>query len=175
MWERIGGGSIRNIKGQKYTLSGDSSGPFVNYAEVCGENLYLKAVGIFTDKGPVVLSPVVTAQKLNSGSPFDIIASLFGNQQFDNKSNQNALLTTPYDYEANVTGASIVLFQKFPLNLSIEGTGTVRVLFADKNLRIFLSPTDTNVTKGGGDWESEGLIVVQVRVDLVFDDWVDSL
>ena len=60
------------------------------------------------------------------------------------------------------------------LNLSIEGTGTVRVLYADENLRIFVSPTDTN-SKGGGDWESECLIVVQVRVDLVYDDWIDSL
>lgn len=57
----------------------------------------------------------------------------------------------------------------------ILGTGTVRVLYADENLRIFLSPTDTNVTKGGGDWESEGLIVVQVRVDLVYADWTDRL
>jgi hypothetical protein len=74
-----------------------------------------------------------------------------------------------------VTGASISLWNKFALNLSIEGTGTVRVLYADENLRIFLSPTDTNVTKGAGDWESEGLIVVQVRIDLVYDDWVDKL
>mmetsp|Transcript_7047 Transcript_7047/g.10378 ORF Transcript_7047/g.10378 Transcript_7047/m.10378 type:complete len:281 (+) Transcript_7047:37-879(+) len=158
LWEKIGAGAVRNIKGQKYTLDDNS---FTNYAEIWGDNLCLKAVGKFSDIGPV--QPVV-----DSNNPFSSITSLFANKQ-------SSLLPTPYDYEARVTGASISLWNKFTLNLTIEGTGTVRVLYADENLRIFLSPTDTNVTKGAGEWESEGLIVVQVRVGLVYDDWVDNL
>ena len=159
------------MKGQKYTLYG-KGGTFVNYAEVLGENFYLKAVGDCKAEGPVsLLQSSIVAEKNPSDNPFiGALTSLF-----DSSSNNNDMLPTPYDYAATVTSASIVLLKKFSLDLSIEGTGTVRVLYVDDNLRIFLSPKDTNVTKGAGDWESEGLIVVQVRVDLVYDDWDDRL
>jgi hypothetical protein len=42
LWEKIGSGAVRNVKGQKYTLYG-KGGTFVNYAEVLGENFYLQA------------------------------------------------------------------------------------------------------------------------------------
>jgi hypothetical protein len=146
----------------------------------------LKASGDFIAAGPVFvdeddMSPPLSTLNRNKESttnPFGgILSSLF---PFNPKSSnvvmdQLSLLPTPYDYSATVTGASIVLFQKLILNVSIERTGTVRVLYADENLRIFVSPTDTNVTRGGGDWESEGLIVVQARVDLVYEDWIDRL
>ncbi|KAL7537866.1 hypothetical protein ACHAXR_008135 [Thalassiosira sp. AJA248-18] len=174
LWAKIGAGAVRNVKGQKYTLEGDTSGTFANYAEILGKNFYLKAVGDFSDEGPVQSIRPSSENESQTNNPLVALASLFspGN---GNKKQQSKLLPTPYDYSATVTGASIVLFQQFSLDLSIEGTGTVRVLYADENLRIFLSPTDTNVTKGGGDWESEGLIVVQVRVDLVYADWTDRL
>ena len=105
---------------------------------------------------------------VDDNNPFNSFSSLFANKKSSN-------LPTPYDYEARVTGASISFLDRYSLNLSIAGTGTVRVLYADENLRIFVSPTDTNVTKGAEGWESEGLIVVQVRVGLVYDDWVDKL
>ncbi|KAL7495312.1 hypothetical protein ACHAWT_003782 [Skeletonema menzelii] len=158
LWEKIGSGAVRNVKGQKYNLDDNT---FTNYAEIWGDNLCLKAVGEFSAIGPI-------QSAVDDNNPFNSITSLFSNKQSN-------ILPTPYDYEARVTGASISLWNKFTLNLSIEGTGTVRVLYADENLRIFLSPTDTNVTKGAGDWESEGLVVVQVRVGLVYDDWVDKL
>jgi len=172
LWEKIGSaGGVRNVKGQKYTLDGGTSGTFVNYAEILGQNFYLKAMGDCKDEGPVSSLPlgVTSKEKSSSNNLLEALALFKSGNGDDNQ--QSALLPTPYDYSATVTGASIVLFQKFSLDLSIEGTGTVRVLYADENLRIFLSPTDTNVTKGGGDWESEGLVVVQVRVDLVYDDW----
>ena len=177
LWARIGAGIVRNIKGQKYTLDNMM---FTNYAEILGTNFYLKAVGNFKDEGPVVSSSsstsVSSANSEKSNPLGTAFASLFNSGNNSNISKQQSTsLPTPYDYSATVTGASIVLFQKFSVDLTIEGTGTVRVLYADDNLRIFLSPTDTNVTKGGGDWESEGLIVVQVRVDLVYDDWIDIL
>ena len=182
LWEKIASaGGVRNVKGQKYTLGAEDVGDtFVNYAEIWGENFYLKAVGNCKDEGPVVESPFSSTATDDddekpslSSNPLGALVSLFNPGKGGDMKQQ--LLPTPYNYSANVEGASIVVFQKFSLDLSIEGTGTVRVLYADENLRIFLSPTDTNVTKGGGDWESEGLIVVQARVDLVYDDWVDQL
>lgn len=170
---------MRNVKGQKFTLDEDHGGTFVNYAEIWGDNLYLTAAGDCIAAGPVIdPSPISTLapEEKSTNNPFEIkLASLFG--PFKTKSNNvkqpSALLPTPFDYFATVTGASIVFFQKIVLNLAIQGTGTVRVLYADEKLRIFVSPSDTNVTSGGGDWESEGLIVAQVRVDLVNDDWID--
>jgi hypothetical protein len=165
LWEKIGSGAVRNVKGQKYDLNDQT---FTNYAEIWGDSLCLKANGKLSEKGPVQVKLDSSSQA--DGNPFSAIASLFGSNNAGGRTKP-----TPFDYEARVTGASISIWNKFVLNLSIEGTGTVRVLYADENLRIFVSPTDTNVTKGGGDWESEGLIVVQVRVDLVYADWIDSL
>ena len=158
LWEKIGSGAVRNVKGQKINLNDNT---FSNYAEIFGDNLCLIATGELSDVGPV-------QSAVDDNNPFNSFSSLFASKQSSN-------LPTPYDYEAKVTGASISFLEKYSLNLSIEGTGIVRVLYADENLRIFVSPTDTNVTKGAEGWESEGLIVVQVRVGLVYDDWVDKL
>jgi len=177
LWEKIGARIVRNVKGQKYTLNSEVRGNFANYAEVVGSNLYLKAIGICKDEGPVNDSTVslistTTSSDNKSSNPLEtVFASLFSSSSKSNSQYK----PTPYDYTAEVTGASIVLFQKFSLDLTIEGTGIVRVLYADEKLRIFLSPRGTNVTKGGGDWESAGLVVVQVRVDLIYDDWIDVL
>ena len=153
-------------------MNSATQGTFSNYAEVFGTNLYLKAIGICKDEGPVNDSTVATSSDNKSSNPLEsVFVSLFNSSTKSNSQYK----PTPYDYTAQVTGASIVLFQKFSLDLTIEGTGIVRVLYADENLRVFLSPKDTNVTKGGGDWESAGLVVVQVRVDLIYDDWIDVL
>ena len=184
LWERIGAplGVARNVKGQRYALD---DGTFVNYAEIFGDKLYLTASGNFDDAGPATAATAPSPPNADSATddgvsrndPFGaMIAYLF-------RSNGNGgtgrppptLLPTPYDYFATVTGASVVLFGKFAFDVAIEGTGTVRVLYADEDLRVLLSPEDTNVTRGGGDWESRGLIVVQVRVDLVYGDWIDRL
>jgi hypothetical protein len=175
LWEKIAFGGVRNVKGQKYTLADGKSGTFANYAEIFGRNLFLKATGTFNDVGAVSTLNEATANVKKTNNPFESIASLFTqNSQSTTKRNIDNK-STPYEYEALVTGASLVLFQKYSVDINIEGAGTVRVLYADENLRIFLSPTDTEVTAGGGDWEREGLIVAQVRVDLVYKDWVDVL
>lgn len=169
LWEKIALGNIRNIKGQRYTLVNNTSGSFVNYAEICGKNLYLKAVGEFVERGQVTtLDEVRTGDQKASNNPWGTFMSLFSPRDKVQKK------AAPYDYEAAVKGASVVLLGKYSFDVAIEGTGTVRVLYADPNLRIFLSPTDTDVTRGAGDWESAGLIVVQVRVGLVYDDWIDQ-
>lgn len=168
LWEKIAVAGVRNVKGQRYTLVDDTSGKFVNYAEIWGKNFCLKAVGEFYDKRSVSSSIDADADSFNY--PYNFLALLVAKLWRKEK-----LKPTPYDYEATVTGASVILFQKYSFDVAIAGTGTVRVLYADPNLRIFLSPTDTNVTMGGGDWESAGLIVVQVRFDLVYCDWNDRL
>ncbi|KAL3764461.1 hypothetical protein ACHAW5_000125 [Stephanodiscus triporus] len=173
-----------NVKGQRYTLDDRT---FVNYAEILGENLYLTASGKFDDVGPSVVTTSSSTSASSADSvttqyvgvtrekktPFEAIASLFRSNDDDGTERptrrRNLLLPTPYDYSATVTRASVVLLGKYAFDVVIEGTGTVRVLYADPNLRIFQSPEDTNVTK------SRGLIVVQARVDLVYDDWIDRL
>jgi len=82
-----------------------------------------------------------------------------------------ALLPTPYDYSATVTGASVVLLGKFAIDIAIEGTGTVQVLYADGDLRVLLSQEDTNVTRGGGLGKSGP----DRRSGAVYDDWIDQL
>ena len=81
----------------------------------------------------------------------------------------------PCDIEATVNGGGLYTAmllgerndddddKKLLLDLPmIQGTGLVRVLYADPQLRIFLSPT-----QGDGGWEDQGLVVVQVRKDLL--------
>ena len=130
LWERIGSSS-NNVKGQKFTLDEDASGNFVNYAEIFGPSFYLKAVGDCFDKGPVSAEMTESADR----SPFGSFFSAFGYNSTKKK------FQAPYDFTAQVSGASIVLFQKLEINIPIEGTGTVRVLYADENLRIFVSPS----------------------------------
>ena len=197
LWEKIGAPLLgvvarRNVKGQRYALN---DGTFVNYAEILGDKLYLTASGNFDDAGPATSATTTATSPPNADSattdddgvsrrndnPFEaMFASLFrsngnGGGMMERSRTPPALLPTPYDYSATVTGASVVLLMKFAFDVAIEGTGTVRVLYADGDLRVLLSPEDTDVTRGGGDWESRGLIVVQVRVDLVYDDWIDRL
>ena len=145
----------------------------------------LKAFGTFTDRGPVVED---TANAMNddnddkssssSSSPFSSIQNVFQSilpskkqqQQQQSTNNGSKLNPCPYDYDVTVTGASIELFG-LSVSIPISGTGCARVLYADPYLRIFISPNDTNVETGGGDWESAGLISVQVRVDLINPNW----
>lgn len=78
----------------------------------------------------------------------------------------------PCDIEATVNGGGLYTAigqqqddddKKLLLDLPmIQGAGLVRVLYADPQLRIFLSPT-----QGDGGWEDQGLVVVQVRKDLL--------
>jgi len=155
LWERISSSSngTNNVKGQKFTLNEEASGTFVNYAEIFGPSFYLKAVGDCFDKGPVSTD----ARTDSIMSPFGSFLSAFSNNS------TKKYVKAPYDFTARVTGASIVVFQKFEINIPIEGKGTVRVLYADENLRVFVSPSDTSVTKGSREsWESEGLVVVQI-------------
>lgn len=72
-------------------------------------------------------------------------------------------MTCPIDYELTVNGASLQIFDN-SFELNIQGTGILRVLYADRNLRIFTSPQSD-------DPDEVGTTVVQVRIDLLKQDF----
>ena len=99
--------------------------------------------------------------------------------------------TCPYDYQVTVTGAALTILGR-TITLPIQGTGTARVLYADPGLRILISPEDTKMTttteaEGGGgrrrpplhqrdgEWESAGLMSIQIRMDLLDPNWDDTV
>jgi len=164
-------GKDRNVKGQKYTI--DSSGNKVtNYSEILGKAVHVRAEGTFVqsesrhgENDEPVVSANKSAQVVNSASSFPSfltnIASKFSRERTD------LAVTCPVDYTVSVTGASVNFFGS-SLKIPIEGTGYLRVLYADSLLRIFMSPKRTEANTGKlGDWETEGLIVVQVRSDMI--------
>ena len=83
-------------------------------------------------------------------------------QQPTMKSNK---VRCPADYTVTVNRASIVVGGR-RLNIPIAGTGYLRVLYADDDLRVFVAPKSTTDDR----WEKAGLIVVQVRADLFDPD-----
>lgn len=96
--------------------------------------------------------------------PGGFLASLFGGkkQQDDTKTtttSSTTAVTCPVDYNVRVTGGCVRVFDN-PINLDIAGPGITRVLYADPNFRIFVTPNDSQ-------YEGEGNTVAQVRVDLL--------
>ncbi|GMI13888.1 hypothetical protein TrVE_jg13407 [Triparma verrucosa] len=124
-----------------------SDGSVINYSEVNGPNLYLTASGHYALSSPSLSPPS----------------------------------SCPVDYSVSVTSAEIGVvlnprLSPLKLNLPIRGTGSLRVLYADRNLRILTTPKET---KGTGlpfgldeyiKWEGEGTTVVQVNEEKVFED-----
>ena len=175
LWERI---SLRrdNAKGQQYYFSAEEGdedeelgeGRVINYAEIWGEAFHLRAGGTFRPK----LRGAEGEDGSNDGSmkaggPFGL--GSFLSALTKRKSGSSAKLRTcPDDFDVTVTWGSIHLPLGVKIDLPIRGPGFLRVLYADPRLRIFISPADTK-DKGAvkGDWEREGLVVVQVRGDLI--------
>ena len=73
----------------------------------------------------------------------------------------------PQDYDVKISSGGFVLNGK-EVPLPISGPGFLRVLYIDKDIRIFESPKDSPDV-----WEKSGLVVVQVR-DALFDDPVEG-
>mmetsp|Transcript_14490 Transcript_14490/g.22650 ORF Transcript_14490/g.22650 Transcript_14490/m.22650 type:complete len:275 (+) Transcript_14490:91-915(+) len=170
LWEKISGASNTNIKGQKYTID-DQGGEntVVNYSEILGPAINLQATGTFTESKDDDDDDMVAKEKpTSSQSGFGALFQSFLPKK--GTATTSKIKTCPYDYEVTVNGASINVFGK-SLQIPISGLGCTRVLYADSCLRIFVSPGDTQVLTGGGDWESAGLTVVQVRIDLLDSSW----
>ena len=75
-------------------------------------------------------------------------------------------LQCPQDFDVFIdSGALTILGNEIPL--PVKGTGLLRVLFANDECRIFVSPTDSP-----DRWEEAGLVVVQIPVRTVRSvDW----
>lgn len=146
LWKRLS--LNQDIAGQQYFYDGEVF-RVVNYSELFGSGVvHLRAEGTF------VTAAIETNKTENSRGPLS----------WFNFGNVPSLRFCPDDYVVTVTQVSLHV-GSFVCKLPIEGTSVLRVLYADSDLRIFVSPQDTQST--AGDWEQEGLVVVQVRNDLV--------
>jgi hypothetical protein len=142
-----------NFKGQQYyshSNSGFLEGSVINYSEILGSNLHLRANGVF--------KPSPVKEKEDEKGWF---SSWFSTKSITN----DALRTCPDDFMVKVTGASIRLGGVLSIDIPIQGESILRVLYADPRLRIFVSPRASE--SFAGEWENVGLVVVQVRSDLV--------
>ncbi len=152
------GNGKKNIKGQRYTLNEEGNYDVFNYAEFLGENVSAQGVGVCQKNTNESLRE--GGGENNNVNEGNIFSNLF------KSSNSNSdTVKCPADYTIQVTGASLNILKK-SLDFKIQGTGYLRVLYADENLRIFTTPKNT-ASSGNMIDEKAGLTVVQVRVDLI--------
>ena len=147
LWEKL---SLKkdNLKGQQYFCNENEFNVskrrnVINYAEIYGNTFHITARGYFVPVDP---------QQNNA----EILDSPIGGTR-----------NCPDKYEVSANGAAFSLFNK-SITLPIEGSSYLVVGYADPRLRIFISPKPSDSIVG--EWESAGLIVVQVRSDLVTKD-----
>ena len=80
------------------------------------------------------------------------------------KEDSRNLRTLPDVFKVDATKISASIFG-VELNFNIEGSANLVVLYADPRIRVFVSPLASETVVG--NWEEAGLVVVQVRGDLV--------
>ena len=144
-WEKydIGIGKKKSIKGQRYTRNKDGNYDLLNYAELFGDSVIAQATGVCR----------------KNRIDFD------QDTENDTSTAGEFMLKCPADFTIQANGASLRLFG-YNFSFDIKGTGHMRMLYADQNLRILTAPKDTRSTKDLID-EKAGLTVVQVRIDLL--------
>jgi len=144
IWEKT---SLKasNIKGQKYYIGKDSQQSVNNYSEVWGPAVTIAAEGILT--------PIDDDERV--GFPMPPIGT---------KTNSRNLRRLPDVYRVDATKISASIFG-LSLDFDIQGSANLVVLYADPRIRIFVSPLPSETVVG--NWEEAGLVVVQVRGDLV--------
>lgn len=150
-WEKrsIDFAGKRNIKGQKYTNKGDGTFDIVNYAQLFGEVFSIQGCGVC-----VPSSEQLSEKNEFNGGSFHIFKTFV---------NGDKKRRCPIDYTVQIQNASVLLFGK-QINIDVRGTGYMRLLYSDENLRILTSPKDTSDSR----WEERaGLTVAQVRIDLI--------
>jgi len=144
IWEKT---SLKasNIKGQQYYVRNDFQQSVINYSEVWGSAVTIMAEGILT--------PIDEANDEKSSRPL-------ANAKKDSRS----LRKLPDVFRVDATKISASVFG-LSLNFNIQGSANLVVLYADPRIRIFVSPLPSE--RVVGNWEEGGLVVVQVRGDLV--------
>ena len=166
-WERFDfgftfGNGRKNIKGQQYLNNPEGSYDLINYAEFVGDIFSVEAVGTCRKNQDQEFNAVDI-----SASDKDIMPNLFSivSKLFNNAGNASLLVKCPADYTIQATGVTFNIFKK-KKEIGIQGTGYMRMLYADEKLRILTTPKDTKSSGNAVD-EKAGLTVVQVRVDLI--------
>jgi TolA-binding protein len=157
-----------NIKGQQYYLSNNFQQSVINYSEIYGKNIHIKAEG--------TLYPISSNTNTNNGSSSssgsdDTLSSSPLSSSSSSSSpvvvlkNSRKLRTTlPDIFRVDATKIILSIFG-LTINFSIKGSANLVVLYADPRIRIFVSPMESRSVVG--NWEEAGLVVVQVRSDLV--------
>ena len=183
LWERFGiqpgGGGFssnssnrRNLQGQQYKYSADDK-RVVNYAEVFGKAFHVRAYGTYMyeqDEGYDTVGADANADPSDKlTSPLGGVLSFFGGGTQSKPSSSN-LIQCPADFTVTVS-KGLFVFGSLRLDIPISGTGYLRVLYADPNIRLFVSPKSTTDDR----WEKAGLKVAQIRVDLVEEDEFENL
>ena len=132
--------------------------------------LQLRAYGTCAQKSLVLSEESTSASPKSSPSSSNDLLSflkerLIAKEKANTKTKE--LLKCPVDYIASVEKGTIV-FLNNEFDIKIAGKGTVRVLYADPKMRIFVNVDDNTDAR----WEKDGLLVVQVRGDLVDPQWM---
>lgn len=147
-----------NVKGQQYYERNDFTEAVINYSEIWGPALHLTAEGTFAPLDGV--EPAGGAFR----PPFG--GGLFWKKRRSRLVGQSRRLRTcPDVFRVDATRVTLHVLGTALLPLPIKGSSNLVVLYADPRLRVFVSPTESRTVVG--NWEEAGLVVVQVRSDLV--------
>ena len=151
IWEKT---SLKpsNIKGQQYYVRNDFQQSVINYSEVWGSDVTIKAEG--------VLTPIDDDDDDDEHDKAKTTNVSTNNAKEDSRT----LRRLPDVFRVDATKISASFFG-LTLDFSIQGSANLVVLYADPRIRIFVSPLPSETVVG--NWEQAGLVVVQVRGDLV--------
>jgi len=173
LWEQL---SLipSNIKGQQYYVCNNFQQSVINYSEILGSNIFVTAEG--------TVSPISSSSSLSSSNEDDTNTNTRTKTNANNTSssdsdkfsslssssssvkNSRRLRTLPDVFKVDATKISLSVFG-LSINFSIQGSANLVVLYADPRIRIFVSPMESRSFVG--NWEEAGLVVVQVRSDLI--------
>ncbi|KAL3922173.1 MAG: hypothetical protein SGILL_002346 [Bacillariaceae sp.] len=162
IWEQV---SLKrsNIKGQQYYHRNDFEEAVINYSEIWGQAVFLTAEGTFAPIGNVAEQPP-NAQSEQPTATRNAVKRIVRNSR--------SLRTCPDVFQVDATKVTLHLFG-IKLDLPIRGSSNLVILYADPRIRIFVSPLESKTAVG--NWEEAGLVVAQVRSNLVLGDPVIDL
>lgn len=159
IWEKT---SLKasNIKGQQYYIRNDFQQSVINYSEVWGPDVTITAEGVLT---PIDEEQGDKNNNNNNDRPL-----------VQTKKGSRILRKLPDLFRVDATKISAKIFG-LSLDFDIKGSANLVVLYADPRIRVFVSPLPSETLVG--NWEEAGLVVVQVRGDLVpaENKWIPQL
>ena len=159
IWEQV---SLRrsNVKGQQYYERNDFKEAVINYSEIWGKGVFLTAEGTFAP----------TDEPLHQHSKQQLTPLHNALKRVVQRS--RSLRSCPDVFQVDATKVTFHVFgMKF--DLPIQGSSNLVITYADPRIRIFVSPIESKTAVG--NWEEAGLVVAQVRSDLVLGEEVIDL